>query len=283
MHHRAYLLLGFGLLTSAGLVGFACSSTPVTPGDDGGDSGNSEAGDAFNPADGPAKDSQPVVMTCPTYPLKGECDIVAQNCPNKADECIALNDGDGGLSLKCQTANTGSIPKGGKCSSTGQCVPGTECIQGRCAWHCCNGDDTPCGTSVPEGYIGTCNINLVDSKQNKVGEVCAYSADCTPFGLKPCPVNSTCLVQDMSGKATCSEIYNPPGLGENATCTAANECKDGMMCLGMPGKCTTVCYKGGGSFDAGVAKMDAGLGGCPMGKSCSGGIQNLPAWLGVCK
>lgn len=278
------LLFAFALSCSAGLAGFACSSASTPDGGcagadctDGG--GGSDGADTGSPKEG--GETGPGQL-CSTYPIKGECDIVAQNCPN-AQECSPVSDGDGGLSLKCDTPSTGSVPKGGKCASAGQCVPGTECVQGRCAWHCCDKDDTPCGTSVPEGYIGTCNINLVDQGQNVIGHVCAYSADCTPFGLKPCPQGSTCLVQDMSGKATCSELYQPPGKAEGATCTAANDCADGMMCLGNPGTCQYVCYKGGGPFDAGVSQGGAGMGGCPMGKSCSGGIMGLVSWLGVCK
>jgi len=285
MNHRFFLLVGFGALGLSGVLGVACSSNPTT-GCDGGscgdDGGDAQPQDATNPPkDG--GDGGVVVQKCPTYPVQGACDIVAQDCPN-SDECVVAN-ADGGPATECVTPSTGSIPKGGKCSTTSSCVPGAECIQGRCAPHCCDMDDTPCGASVPEGYLGTCNINLVDSKQKIIGHVCAYSADCTPFGLHPCPMGSTCLVQDMSGKATCSEIYMAPGKAEGQPCSAANECQDGMMCVsGSDGGfvCKYICYKGNGPFDAGVAKMDAGLGGCPKTKTCGGGLQNAPQWLGLC-
>lgn len=283
MNHRAFLLVGFGLVASVGLVGFACSSGGggADAGDDSG-TGSEGGADVTNPDSGKPDSGGPT--KCATYPTKGACDIVAQDCP-MGQECVAVSE-DGGLTLKCETASTGSVPKGGKCTSNGQCVAGTECIQGRCAWHCCDMDDSPCGMSQPEGYIGVCNLNLVDNNQKIVGHACTYSADCTPFGLKPCPSGSTCLVQDMSGKATCTQIFMPPGKDQGQPCSAANDCKDGMMCVGGADggfACSYTCYKGGGTFDAGVAKMDAGLGGCPMGKTCGGGIGGLPMWLGLCK
>ena len=221
-------------------------------------------------------------------PRHGECDPVSQNC-SAGNECVMVASADGGDTTKCEPVGSGALVKGSTCTASGSnpCVKGTTCISGRCAPACCTGDNTVCGNSVPEGFTGECNLNVVDKNANKLFSACTYNAACKPFGVQPCPTDYTCLVKDQSGTATCSTIFNPPGLAEGATCSSANACKDGMMCLsvGDAGSvCTYVCYKGNGPFDAGIMTAPSGKGGCTLvKKTCAGGITGLPTWLGICQ
>lgn len=292
MHYRVIFLGGSVALGAVGAVGLGCSNKGGLPDDDAGTEGG--AGDE-NTVDTGKPDGNTdggVKTPCPSYPIKGECDPVAQNCAGGKECSVVVVDG--GPVTACADPKSGSVPKGGKCSATADCVAGTECIplppNGRCTPACCPGSDQACGNSVPEGYIGICAIDVQYVQNNPnaaTGRVCNYAADCKPFRIQDCPGGTTtqaCQVEDMSGSAKCSDIYQPPGKAVGVACMYKNDCADGMLCIGPQGmaKCMWACYKGGGPFDAGIAQQPAGKGGCPATKSCSTNIMGLPTWYGVC-
>ncbi len=291
---RAWLLIGTVALFAGGSLAVACSSNPS-----GGDGGGPDTGtDGTLPGDG-GKDGNSNETGGPEAGpptscdagIGGDCNIVAQNC-NSGQECAAVPDG-GGFSLECVTNTTGSIKEGYACtpSKTGNvCVAGLECISGRCAKHCCLGDDSACGKSQPEGYIGRCDIN-VSLVQNGPGvySACSYSAGCEPFKLQPCASGQACFVSDSQGTATCTPL-DGKNVAEGAGCAALNDCaSDGLGCYGAPDgggfTCQWNCYmKGkGGPYDSQIAAdAGAGYGGCPSGESCKYNITNLPTWYGIC-
>jgi len=280
------------VLVACGALGVACSpgpaftdsgvdsgqdvktDSPITPPD----SGKDGAGDGGGP--GP----------CTTTALTGDCDIVKQDCPS-GKECVVAQTSDGGVTSTCQNNGNGTIPEGYACTPSGSnpCVSGLECIQNRCAKHCCLNDDSYCGTSHPEGFAGHCDLNVVDNNNNPMYATCTYSSVCQPFDIQKCGTDQTCLIKDNSGTAACVAIFGVDGgLAEKASCTAANACGDGMYCLSKAdggSACTWVCYSGGGPYDAGISSLPAGQGGCNNPETCHpvnwGGA--LPTWLGVCQ
>jgi hypothetical protein len=281
---RRLVVLGlFSLLGAAGAFGLACSSNPAFVGDAGPDA----TGDTYVPpkdgggSDGGGRDAAKTV--CPTSPLKGECDLVAQNCA-AGNECVPLQT-DGGLVASCVPAKTGSLPAGTKCTKDDSCVAGTFCQAGRCTPYCCGMDDSTCGTSIPEGYAGICNLIITSGMGGtELGRVCTYSEACKPFKVAPCPMGNVCLVQDMAGTAKC--VVEGNNKTEGQACSFANDCADGLYCLGVGdggSSCTWGCYKGGGPYDAGIANAPPGQGGCPNGKTCSINVNGFPTWMGACK
>jgi len=286
MRHRVIFLVSCVALGSAGAFGLACSNKNFDDdaGPDGSMMGDGDTTDTGTKPDSGKPDSGMGNPPCPSYPIKGECDLVAQNCP-QGKQCEVQVDG-GKTVAVCADQSNGSVPIGGKCASGGDCVPGTECIQGRCAPYCCMGADQECKQSVPEGYIGTCSINVQYQGGTPNGLVCAYASSCQPFGIMPCGMNSACLVEDMAGKADCNAIFMPPGKMAGQPCQYKNDCADGLMCVGGGPDggtiCMWMCYSPPGPYEAGVALQPAGKGGCPNGKTCSIGINGLPTWLKVC-
>ena len=315
MRYRTIFLLSSVALGTAGAFGLACSGGPK-PGELGGkcfanmtcsgsltcDPGtvlcveSSQEAGLDGGTDGKLPDTgiDGGSKKCPNppgYPIKGACDPVAQDCAGRK-ECV-VNVVNGAPVTECVDPKTGSVPKGGKCTSTSDCVPGAECIPqgaGRCAPHCCAlGNDTPCGVSVPEGYIGTCSINVqyVMDMSKPTGLVCAYAANCKPFKIQPCPMGSACLVEDMAGAADCNDIFMKPGKTAGQACMYKNDCQDGLGCVnggpdGGNAICMWYCYRPPGPYDAGIAQLAPGLGGCPANKTCSIGLAMRPAWLGLC-
>jgi len=284
MRRWLFLLASVGL-SAGGAFGIACSNkNPVDDG--GGVDATMEAMMDGNPMmDNMKPDSS--VAKCPNYPVTGACDIVAQDCPS-GQECVVAKDMMNNFTTQCMPQKTGSQPKGGMCSDSNQCVPGTECIMGRCVPHCCimgSNPDTPCGTS-PDGINGVCALTLTDQMTMKViGAVCVYSNLCKPFQIVPCKMGQTCQIVDMSGQANCTDIFMPPGKMEKAPCMYKNDCQDGLYCIGPSADAATCrwgCYMGNGPYDASIKNAPPGQGGCPAMEKCNTMIMGLPMWFGIC-
>jgi len=297
LSRRLWLIAASAALFAGGTLGVACSNNGGF-GDGGGPDGTSPDGtsrdgskpDGSGPGDSGGGDVTP--QTCEAG-VGGNCDIVLQNC-GSGKQCELAQATDGGLELDCVSAGNGIFPEGKACNTTSQCVGGLECIEGRCARHCCNGDDAVCSKSVPEGFAGKCNLNITDQQNSSIVyySVCTYSQPCQPFQIQGCGGGLTCIIQDSSGTATCSDYPNgDAGLGEKATCSASNACNDGMGCYGLADggfSCQWNCYvkNQGGPYDSQIA-ADAGkgYGGCPSNETCQAINWNgaLPAWLGLCE
>ena len=293
LSRRMWLLAGTAALVVGGAIGVACS--PSGGGNDGGpDTGTTDAKpDTKPPGDsGPGPDGGPGPDAAPTTceaGVTGACDIITQNCGSGKD-CAVIQT-DAGYVTQCVQNTTGTIPEGTACTVTGNnnsCVAGLECIQGRCAKHCCLGDDSACGSSKPEGFAGRCDLTVTVDGTNPAYTVCTYSPSCEPFKQQPCAGNQQCIVKDSNGTASCTA---PSGAdaGEGVGCQYANDCsKDGMGCYGAPDgggfTCQWNCYVPPGPFDAGIATQGAGSGGCPTGETCKSINWSgaLPTWFGLC-
>jgi hypothetical protein len=175
-----------------------------------------------------------------------------------------------------------------------ECV-GSACVDGsaptaRCSPHCCSGDDSLCGSS-PEGFPGHCDLTVSSgSPAVDLFNACTYSAACKPLGVVPCPNGFDCIVSDPQGTASCVGIYAADaaaGYGEGHGCSYANNCQDGMNCIGIGDagfQCTMLCLVPGSTppFDAGALGGGPGHGGCTGSKQCRAATAIFPPWLGVC-
>ncbi len=294
---RVWLIAVTSALFAGGAIA-ACSSNGGFP-DGGGPDGTSPSDasndtktgtDASKQNDGGTQNDGST-GPCTTTTLTGNCDIVAQNCPN-GQECDAVQV-DGGDQAQCVPNTTGNIQEGYACTQSGNtnpCVAGLECIANRCAKPCCFGVDSECGTSHPEGYTGRCETVV-----NGEYAICTYSPSCEPFQVQPCTSGQECAVEDKNGTSICQTIYpTDGGLSEGVKCLYANDCKDGLDCIGAldggAATCTYECYVPPGPFDAGITSLGAGKGGCPNAETCQavtltgpdGGAEN-PSWLGLCE
>ncbi|WP_394839922.1 hypothetical protein LVJ94_23825 [Pendulispora rubella] len=229
------------------------------------------------------------------------CDLVLQDCP-EGQQCI-VQDTDAGYVTACVAAGTGNRPAGASCcpGRANQCAAGLECIgaacagdaaTARCTPHCCQDDDGVCGSSVPEGFPGACEILVYPNEDSGVGRtplyhVCSYKPACKPFRIQTCGVGQTCLLQRDGTSYRCNDIVQPPGKAVGQTCSFANHCADGLACLGPPdaGVCRTLCYHRGGEappFDASAVRDEPGYGGCQAGSACTGTVTGFPGYLGYC-
>jgi hypothetical protein len=171
---------------------------------------------------------------------------------------------------------------------------------GACTPACCSSDGGPntanCGTS-PEGYVGTCDLNLtgnVTTPSDPTGilyNACTYESTCTIFA-KPCGAGYTCIVESSSGTSKCIIIDevdgSTGGLGLGVKCPANNACMPEMGCYSFSAdastECAWYCYVSGGTppFDAGIITTAPGKGGCPSTYTCETDTMLLPPWLGIC-
>ena len=234
--------------------------------------------------------------------VKGECDIVLQECPNDSkggkQECVVTGSGTN-LATKCVPVQSSQqLPMGSACcpGNSNPCLPGLSCVgdecsdggpkTGRCTPACCKGDDQSCGSSQPEGISGTCDITLF-SNDKELHYVCSYRERCKPFGQEKCGANKVCIIEDKVGTAGCISSNNKP-LG--APCKFGNDCADGLTCLNLQGSdggvCRMECLTPGAvhPFDAGVEDGGPFRGGCNPNEACNiGPFQDLPPWLSFCR
>jgi hypothetical protein len=217
---------------------------------------------------------------------------VLQNCPAQ-QECVTA-----AMGTECRPVDVSQQLGLGRacCPSTisNPCLPGLTCVgqactdggptTARCSPACCKGNDQACGKSDPEGISGACDLTLVDTDtKTPLYDVCTYRERCKPFKVEPCKQNETCLVEDKAGTASCIDSF---GKTNRQSCTFANECADGFICLGGAdaGSCHTVCLLPGAThpFDASVENGGPGTGGCPANEVCDLRITNRPDWFAAC-
>ena len=193
------------------------------------------------------------------------------------------------------------LPIGRGCCPNGNsnpCLPGLTCVgnpcvdggpatTGRCSPACCKGDDQACGKSDPEGISGACDLSLVSgAAQVPLHDVCTYRQRCKPFKVEPCNAGETCLVEDKVGTASCVDLFGA-GKTNRQPCALANDCADGLVCLGGGadgGTCHFVCLLPGSThpFDAGVQTGGPGTGGCAANEVCNLLIKDKPDWFAAC-
>lgn len=291
LRRRGVVVFAAFLAADAALAMAACSTN----------SPEADAADATTESQAPdAQKDAPVVRpeagvdgggNC--SPAKGACDIVLQDCPPQ-QECTVDNTG----KTVCQPVQASQqLPMGRACcpsASSNPCLPGLTCVgnecsdggpmTGRCSPACCKGADQACGKSDPEGISGACDLTLVDPDTTQpLYDVCTYRKRCKPYKVEPCGAGETCLVEDAVGTASC---VTSAGKGNRQTCTFANECADGFICLGNgdAGVCHMVCLFPGSvhPFDAGVEQGGPLMGGCPSGEKCDLRIKDTPSWFAAC-
>ena len=241
--------------------------------------------------------------------VKGPCDIVLQDCPDKSgqkQECIVTQPtGAGGnpgaLTTKCIAVQASqTLPAGRACcpnnAGGNPCLPGLSCVgapcvdggpvTGRCSPACCEGDDQVCGLSDPEGIAGSCDVTLF-IEDEEVHRVCSYRERCRPFKQEPCKQGSACLIEDKLGTAGCLTSQEKT-LG--SPCGFANDCADGLFCLiqsadAGSGKCRMICLTPNSvhPFDASVEDGGPYMGGCPTNETCTlSGFSDRPGWFSLC-
>jgi len=293
---RTFALFGIASGFGAGAWLTACSSSDsATPSDGGLDATGDVAVDGGSDG-GPGGHCSAVEGPA--------CDLVLQDCPS-GNECIVQDAGAGSFTTGCVAAGTGSLTAGAACCPgvENQCVHGMECVgppctggpvgTGTCTPRCCEGDDSLCESS-PEGYPGVCEVQVFSppgsgSPRVPLYHVCSYKPGCKPFRIQPCAgSDQTCLLQKDLATYRCSEILQLPAKTNGQACKYANECADGLYCLGPTdaGTCTTVCFRADGDpppFDASAVGNEPGKGGCPGGSACTGTITGFPGYLGYCR
>ena len=295
---RAFPLL-MALVSSAGAVaaiGAGSSSTdnPLDPPDGSKDGDTTDGKTEGGPVtDGGKKEGG----NC--TPVKGDCDLVLQDCPAK-EECVITGSGKNYKTTCRGVSPAQHLGTGASCcpGQDNECLPGLTCIgepcvdsgtgsgpvTARCSPTCCSGDDPACGKSDPEGIAGQCDLIITAPGDIELHNACSYKERCKPFKIEPCKAGQICIVEDKVGSASC---INSNGKGNREACKFANDCQDGFICAGGgdAGRCRMFCLVPNSvtPFDASAADGAPGQGGCPSGETCTGPkFTNLPDWLRLC-
>jgi hypothetical protein len=249
--------------------------------------------------------------------VTGACDLVSQNC-SSGSECTLVEELDGSVGTACEpTQASEHLAKGTPCcpppDNSNPCDPGLVCIGNacvdggspgpglppgwggsRCSPTCCPndaGDTSNCGTAGDGGPQGHCDlgISLVTNGPSEY-YICTYPETCEPLHGHECLNGYGCEVENMAGTSSCFLIYNPngdAGATSGQPCMYANQCADGLVCIGATADtstCLWMCLLPGEAtpFDAGALNSMPGHGGCPSPQTCNTQITGFPTWLGVC-
>jgi hypothetical protein len=159
--------------------------------------------------------------------------------------------------LTCAPA--GSTPIGGSCTYVNDCAPGGECLgTGQCY--------ATCKVAAPSCPTGSPCIDLNDANVPGLG---ACMPPCDIFHASSCTDvfgNAGACYYESRGLA-CEASIGTIAIG--ASCTYANDCVPGAMCLDSPGTCYQVCRVGAANA-------------CPVGKTCYDLQDPKAPGLGAC-
>lgn len=145
-----------------------------------------------------------------------------------ASDCTEL---ERGRQARCHPLFVGTIPEGGDCLATPECVAGAYCQEGTCPGTCVpyGGLGDPCGDGV-----GRCSSDLTCAD----GQCALREDECRR--ITDCPSGYYC---DTAGVNTCT-----PQLAEGEPCDEGGpslQCQGDLVCHGDPSSEVPVCGPGG--------------------------------------
>ncbi|MET0404433.1 MAG: hypothetical protein ABW123_18620 [Cystobacter sp.] len=201
----------------------------------------------------------------------GECDPVAQNCP-EGNRCTYVRR-DNVTSRRCVPAGTGTVAEGGTCQSTATaegdfydtCAPGLACTDrstsGGTTFTCqrlCHGGNQ---CAAPNECIDVLRFEGSNERPRVCG---APKATCdllapqcaTPLGCYPSNKHGACVATGA--------------IADGQSCTYVNDCQPGSACV-KDGQ-GLVCRK--------LCRAPTGAPGCDSGQRCQS-LQDYSA-VGVC-
>lgn len=203
--------------------------------------------------------SAPLTCSQPVTNVEGECDLLAQDCPDGYWCTIPrlVNP----PAATCIPHMGGLKPAGSACEFATECALGLNCVDSKCSAVCCPPTDEPCGD-------GTCDIHVSLGGGLWV-MYCSYNPSCHIF-QHDCPQTPTgdpmdCHVQDQQqGLAVCDE-RSDSWVDEGGPCEYRNDCGDSQRCNRTPpdnGICRYHCKVDSWETEA------VGDGGCPAAQHC---------------
>lgn len=253
---------------------YGCSP-PSSP--DAGDTLATDAADVQAPRDGDSTSMDVTIVTDGGMSCGASfegCDPVTNRGCSAGQACVLT----GPTTAMCSPAGTGGF--GEPCSSASDCREGMAClgaplpdggVDRRCRLLCCGPEDFErCRDESRGGIPGArCDVRIGGSSLF----ACSSSVRCD-WLAQDCPMEQNCLAVDRAGNTIC---VTPGTTPEGGTCSSANECMRGFVCIGPmnePGTCRQICNPMSSSGDAGGPA-------CPAGMTCMG-LSNAPPTFGFC-
>lgn len=205
--------------------------------------------------------------------FSGECDPVAQNCP-EGNRCAYVRH-DHVTSRRCIPASTGTVAEGGACQSVATaegdfydtCAPGLSCTDrstssGATTFTCqrlCHGGEQ---CTAPRDCIDVLRFE----GSNERPRVCGTPGSACDVLARDCTDSRGCYPSPRSGGV----CVTAGTLAEGQPCAYVNDCQEGSACV----------KNGTGLVCRRLCRAPSGSPGCDSGQTCQP-LQDHPG-VGVC-
>lgn len=163
---------------------------------------------------------------------KGTCEYLPGKtcgCTEPGQKCSVPDTNQATGASECVIASTTPKKTWDACDDDSDCGPGVWCDHGL---HVCK---TICATTDQCPMNAHCLPVPIDGSMTSIPGLKVCTAHCEPSSAAPCGAGTTCYYDDATSEFDCLRSGNTTAGG---SCTFADDCGKGLVCLGSPGSAT---------------------------------------------
>jgi hypothetical protein len=195
-------------------------------------------------------------------------DVGSSDEPRVSQSCY-IQRAEAGNGVTTQCGPVGSVPEGGACQDSSDCVALNACVEidGKAV---CRPVSCALPINCPPGsFYQEEPLRIAGASSGLAVPVCLPNDHCTPLSdPNPCTQpGEVCAVVGSQGETSCIK----PGPGKQGdTCdeTPTKRCGEGLLCSKFNNQCVRLCH------------VSADVNECAV--RCQGGTKSIPEGFGIC-
>jgi hypothetical protein len=235
---------------------------------DGGDSAASDSPESSS-SDATADVSISEASTDEASTSDAPSDAGSTDEPRVSQSCY-IGRGDAGPGVTTQCAPVGSVPEGGECQDSSDCVELNACVEVARKGVC---RPVSCALPIicrPGTYYREVTLRIGGMSSNLSVPVCLPNDHCIPL-TEPSPCSEpleVCAVVGSQGETACI-VPGPGKQGDDCDERTNKGCAKGLLCSKFNNQCVRLCH------------VSADVNEC-VGGICQGGNKSIPEGFGIC-